>query len=80
MAVAPPASVAVRLSSRWTGDSCAGAVNVPLDVPVHCWTGWTWHSSGQCRRTSSHDNAASGSAPSSGSVADPEKLMTSPGR
>jgi hypothetical protein len=53
-------------------------VNEPLATPGQVWTWWLWQVDGQCCISSSHDSAEGGRAPSWASVAEPEKLRTSP--
>src|SRR3954470_13823944 len=73
----PPESVTVTVSCRYEGNSCAGPVNEPeepLKVPVGC----SWQLPGQCSTTRLHENALSGSTPSSGSAANAAKSILSP--
>ena len=50
VSVRPPASVAVRRSSRYDGYSWSGAVNEPLGTPDEVWTWCWWQFDGQwCR-------------------------------
>ena len=76
--VSPPESVAVSLSSRYDGYSWSGAVNEPDATPAKVCTGCEWQLEGQCCMTSSQVRADAGRVPSCVSVAEPEKLMTSP--
>ena len=72
MSVSPPASVAVRRSSRCDGYSWSGAANEPLATPAKAWIGCAWQFDGQWCMTSSQLSALAGSVPSSASVAEPE--------
>src|SRR5262245_33607748 len=76
--VRPPASLAVRRSSRWLGYSWSGAVNEPVATPVKVWMTCSWQFDGQWCMISVHVSADAGSVPCCGSVADPEKPITSP--
>src|SRR4051794_25936130 len=62
----PPESVAVTVSWRYEGNSCAGPVNEP-EEPANEPDGCSWQLPGQCSMVSRHEYALSGNAPSSGS-------------
>ena len=47
-------------------------------TPSKIWMTWVWQFDGQWCISNDHDSAEGGRAPSSGSVADPEKLITVP--
>ena len=56
-------------------------VNEPPATPANVWIGCWWQFDGQwCMIELPAERAAPGSVPSSGSVAEPEKEMTSPTR
>src|SRR5829696_8485432 len=74
----PPESVAVSCSSRYDGYSWSGAVNEPLATPTKLCSGWVWQLDGQWWRIRSQVSAEAGRVPSCGSVAEAEKLITSP--
>src|SRR4051812_45430857 len=76
--VRPLESRAVSRSSRYEGYSWSGAVMVPPDTPVQVCRECVWQADGQCCRTISQVSALAGRAPSSGSVAEPEKLIGVP--
>src|SRR5918994_1216948 len=80
VSVKPPESVAVSLSSRYEGYSWSGAVNVPLATPENVSHTCSWQVSavGQWCTIHSQDSAEAGSAPSSPSLALPEKEISWP--
>ena len=78
VSVSPPESVAVSFSSRYDGYSWSGAVKDPLDTPAKFCTGCVWQLDGQCCMMRSHFSAEAGRVPSCASVAEPEKVRTSP--
>ncbi len=69
VAVRPPASVAVSVSSRCEGYSWSGALNDPPATPGHVWMVWLWQFDGQCCITRVHDSPDAGRLPCSGSLA-----------
>ena len=73
--VSPPESVAVSVSSRYDGYSWSGATKEPLATPRKFWMWCVMAVDRQWCITSDHDSAEAGSVPSSGSVAEPEKLI-----
>ena len=74
----PRESVAVSRSSSVAGRSWSGAAKEPPATPMKSCSAWVWQSDGQWFRSSDQDRAEAGIAPSSGSVAEPEKVMTWP--
>src|ERR687892_41225 len=76
--VEPPASVAVRRSSRCEGYSWSGATKLPFAVPAKVWSGCSWQVEGQCCITRDHESADAPSVPCWASLAWPENVMTSP--
>ena len=80
VSVSPPASVAVRRSSRCDGYSWSGAVNDPVACPAYDCSGWAWQfvSSKQWCMMSDQESDEAGSVPCCASDAAPEKEMTSP--
>src|SRR3954447_12503275 len=80
VAVRPPPSVAVSLSSIQHGYAWSGAENVPPVTPLTVWITWVWQSFGveQWCMIMSQLSAEAGSVPCCGSVAWPEKLTELP--
>src|SRR4029453_3434388 len=78
VSVRPPESRTVSWSSRYDGYSWSGAVKLPDLTPWKLWSWCWWQLDGQWLRTRFQVNADAGSGPSCASVAEPEKLMTSP--
>src|SRR2546421_7124019 len=81
VSVRPPESVTVSWSSSHAGYSWSGAANDPLVTPVHDWIVWMWQFVGsycqQWWRSSVHVNPEGATVPSSVSVDEPAKLITS---
>src|SRR5436190_15032800 len=82
VSVSPPESVTVSCSSSQAGYSWSGAVKEPLVTPFHDWMLCVWQFVGsycqQWWRMSVHVKPDAATLPSSASVAEPEKLTTSP--
>ena len=62
----------------YEGYSWSGAANEPLATPSNDWITWMWQFDGQWCMSSAQERADGGSRPSSGSVAEPEKLIIVP--
>src|SRR5919204_1055485 len=78
----PPESVTVSCSSSQAGYSWSGAVKEPLVIPVQDWMLCVWQFVGsycqQWWRMSVHVKPDAATVPSSASLAEPAKLITSP--
>ncbi len=77
-ALAPWASVAVSVSSRWAGYSWSGPKKDSLATPGKESPGWLWQLDGQWRIVTCHDSRLGGTLPSWASEADPLKKISSP--